>query len=111
MLLVTVHRRENFGRPLEQICHALSEVITAFEDLEILWPIHPNPNVSSIVRRQLGAVPRVHLIEPLSYAQFVVAMRRSYLILTYLGGIQEEAPHFTTADLRFPKTKRSVAKL
>jgi len=92
IILVTAHRRENFGGPLESICAALRQLAEMRHDVEIVYPVHPNPNVSEPVRRLLGDVPRIHLIEPLDYATFVTLMNRSDLIVTDSGGIQEEAP-------------------
>lgn len=91
MILVTGHRRESFGQGFENICLALRE-LAARDDVEILYPVHLNPNVQEPVRRILGDCPRVHLIEPLDYLPFVYLMKRCHLILTDSGGIQEEAP-------------------
>lgn len=91
LVLVTGHRRESFGGGFERICVALAE-IAARNDVEIVYPVHLNPNVQEPVRRILGNAPRVHLIEPLEYLPFVYLMERSYIILTDSGGIQEEAP-------------------
>jgi len=92
MLLVTAHRRENWGAPLREICLALRDLVTAFPDIEIVFPVHPNPRVREVVTSVLGSVPRVHLLPPLNYPEFVWLMARAYLILTDSGGIQEEAP-------------------
>jgi UDP-N-acetylglucosamine 2-epimerase len=92
IILVTVHRRENFGAPLDRICVALRQLAESRDDIAIVYPVHPNPNVTAPVHRILGGVPRIHLTEPLDYATFVRLMDRSYLILTDSGGIQEEAP-------------------
>ena len=92
LILVTAHRRENFGRPLEDICGAIRKLAEDYEDIQILYPVHPNPNVTGPVHRLLGGRERIHLCEPLSYRVFVAAMKRSYLILTDSGGVQEEAP-------------------
>jgi UDP-N-acetylglucosamine 2-epimerase (non-hydrolysing) len=92
LLLVTVHRRENLGAPLRNICRAVAALLAEFPDIEVLWPVHPNPNVSREVRAALGATPRAHLVEPLRYAAFVGALRQAHLILTDSGGVQEEAP-------------------
>ncbi|MEP7228560.1 MAG: UDP-N-acetylglucosamine 2-epimerase (non-hydrolyzing), partial [Gemmatimonadales bacterium] len=91
MILVTGHRRESFGEGFERICEAL-ERLAGREDVELVYPVHPNPNVKEIVERRLGGQPRIHLIEPQDYVPFVDLMRRSYLILTDSGGVQEEAP-------------------
>jgi UDP-N-acetylglucosamine 2-epimerase (non-hydrolysing) len=94
LILVTGHRRENFGTGFEQICHALADIALAYPDVEVLYPVHLNPNVQEPVRRILGRVglDNVHLIEPVDYLPFVYLMNRSYLIITDSGGVQEEAP-------------------
>lgn len=92
LILVTGHRRENFGNGFENICTALKEISLANPDVEILYPVHLNPNVQEPVHRLLSGCPSVHLIEPLDYLPFVYLMDRSYLIITDSGGVQEEAP-------------------
>ncbi|MBI4306370.1 MAG: UDP-N-acetyl glucosamine 2-epimerase, partial [Chloroflexi bacterium] len=93
ILLVTAHRRESFGKPLEQICLALQELATKYwASLDIVYPVHMNPNVAGPVQRILGDIPNVALVEPLDYASLVHVMKRAYLVLTDSGGIQEEAP-------------------
>ncbi|HCB1501293.1 UDP-N-acetylglucosamine 2-epimerase (non-hydrolysing) [Klebsiella oxytoca] len=92
MILVTGHRRESFGRGFEQICHALAEIAANNPDVQIVYPVHLNPNVSEPVNRILGHVDNVMLIEPQDYLPFVWLMNRAWLILTDSGGIQEEAP-------------------
>ena len=92
LILITGHRRENFGQGFENICNAILQLINKYQDIEIVYPVHLNPNVQDSVKRILGNVQRVHLIEPLDYAPFVHLMKKSYLILTDSGGIQEEAP-------------------
>ena len=94
LILVTGHRRENFGAGFENICQALARIAETFPDTEIVYPVHLNPNVQVPVRRILGAIPgnNVHLIDPLDYLPFVYLMDRSYLIISDSGGIQEEAP-------------------
>jgi UDP-N-acetylglucosamine 2-epimerase (non-hydrolysing) len=91
-ILVTGHRRESFGEGFENICNALREIAYSYEDVEIIYPVHLNPNVQEPVRRILNNTERVHLIPPLDYEPFVYLMSKSYLILTDSGGIQEEAP-------------------
>ena len=91
MILVTGHRRENFGLGFEEICTALKE-IAAEPDVQLVYPVHLNPQVQEPVRRILGESDNIHLIEPLDYMPFVYLMKRSHLILTDSGGIQEEAP-------------------
>jgi len=92
LVLVTGHRRENFGTGFEQICTALKEIAAAHADVEILYPVHLNPNVQEPVKRILGGLKNIHLIEPLDYLPFVYLMDRSSLIITDSGGVQEEAP-------------------
>ena len=92
MILGTGHRRESFGRGFEQICHALAEIAANNPDVQIVYPVHLNPNVSEPVNRILGHVENVMLIEPQDYLPFVWLMNRAWLILTDSGGIQEEAP-------------------
>ncbi len=93
LLLVTAHRRENFGQPLENICAALKELAER-GDVEIIYPVHLNPNVQEPVKRLLGNVPHVTLLPPLDYLPMVHLIKQSTLVLTDSGGIQEEAPTF-----------------
>lgn len=92
LILVTGHRRESFGDGFERICRALVEIVKSFPDVEVLYPVHLNPNVREPANRLLGEVERIHLIEPLDYLPFTYLMNRAHLILTDSGGIQEEAP-------------------
>lgn len=92
MILVTGHRRESFGDGFERICEAMVEISKKHSDIEILYPVHLNPNVQQPVNRLLSGISNIHLIEPQDYLPFVYLMMRSYLILTDSGGIQEEAP-------------------
>lgn len=92
LILVTGHRRESFGDGFERICQALMEVAQQHPDVDIVYPVHLNPNVREPVNRLLSGITNVHLIEPLDYLPFVSLMSRSYIILTDSGGIQEEAP-------------------
>ncbi|MEW5516133.1 UDP-N-acetylglucosamine 2-epimerase (non-hydrolyzing) [Pseudomonas asiatica] len=92
LLLVTGHRRENFGGGFERICQALVHTARQFPELDVVYPVHLNPNVREPVNRLLGDVRNIHLIEPLDYLPFVYLMTRAYVILTDSGGIQEEAP-------------------
>ena len=92
LVLVTGHRRENFGEGFENICQALARIAKNNADVQVVYPVHLNPQVQEPVRRLLGSVDNVHLIEPLDYLPFVYLMDRSTLILTDSGGIQEEAP-------------------
>ncbi|MBI5850608.1 MAG: UDP-N-acetylglucosamine 2-epimerase (non-hydrolyzing) [Planctomycetes bacterium] len=91
-ILVTAHRRESFGPPLDDVCNAVLEIVTAREDVEVVFPVHPNPNVRGTVDRVLSKHPRIHLMAPLDYADFVAAMASCHLVLTDSGGVQEEAP-------------------
>jgi UDP-N-acetylglucosamine 2-epimerase (non-hydrolysing) len=92
LILVTAHRRENFGEPLERICHAVLVLLERNPDVQVLYPVHPNPNVHDTAHRLLGTHSRVVLCEPLDYLPFIAAMKRAYLILSDSGGVQEEAP-------------------
>ncbi|MFC1453927.1 non-hydrolyzing UDP-N-acetylglucosamine 2-epimerase [Verrucomicrobiota bacterium] len=92
VILVTGHRRESFGKGFENICHAIREVADAFADIVFVYPMHLNPHVREPVKRILGIHPRIHLIEPLSYAPFVWLMDHAKIVLTDSGGVQEEAP-------------------
>lgn len=92
LILVTGHRRESFGPAFESICHALADVARDNEDVEIVYPVHLNPNVQLPVRRILSESDRVHLVDPVDYVAFVYLMMRSAFILTDSGGVQEEAP-------------------
>ena len=91
IVLVTGHRRESFGKPFENICLAL-KMIAENNDIEIVYPVHLNPNVRRPVLKILGNIPNIHLKEPLDYPSFVWLMNKSYIILTDSGGVQEEAP-------------------
>jgi len=92
MILVTGHRRENFGSGFQQICEALRIIALKQPDIQIVYPVHLNPNVREPVNRILSNLPNLHLTEPLDYQQFVHLMNQSTLILTDSGGVQEEAP-------------------
>jgi UDP-N-acetylglucosamine 2-epimerase (non-hydrolysing) len=92
VILVTGHRRESFGDGFEKICQALVNTAKEFPDVEIVYPVHLNPNVREPVNRLLAGIKNIHLIEPLDYLPFVYLMDRSYVILSDSGGIQEEAP-------------------
>ena len=91
LIVVTAHRRENFGDGLERICDGIAR-LSDRDDIEIAWPVHPNPNIGPVVRRTLGHRANVHLMQPVEYVPFVDLLRRAHLILTDSGGIQEEAP-------------------
>ena len=92
LILVTGHRRESFGKPFKNICYALRKIADSYENVQIIYPVHLNPNVRKPVFEILSSHPRIHLIEPLNYPYFIWLMNKSYLILTDSGGIQEEAP-------------------
>ncbi|MEO1958400.1 MAG: UDP-N-acetylglucosamine 2-epimerase (non-hydrolyzing) [Nautiliaceae bacterium] len=91
-ILVTGHRRENFGRGFLNICEALKEITLKHKDINIVYPVHLNPNVREPVNKILKGIENIRLIEPLNYLEFVYLMKKSYLILTDSGGVQEEAP-------------------
>jgi UDP-N-acetylglucosamine 2-epimerase len=92
IVLVTGHRRESFGEGFRNICEALLQLAELFSDLLIVYPVHLNPNVQSVVKRMLGGHPRIILTSPLSYKPFIYLMNKSHLILSDSGGIQEEGP-------------------
>ncbi len=93
IILVTAHRRENFGQPLENICMALNEIVAHYnQKVQIIYPVHLNPNVQSVVYRCLKNHQNITLVPPLSYLPLVKLMKHSYIVLTDSGGIQEEAP-------------------
>ncbi|ESZ70593.1 UDP-N-acetylglucosamine 2-epimerase [Mesorhizobium sp. L103C119B0] len=91
MILVTGHRRENFDGGIQRICTAL-KALSARRDVQIIYPVHPNPNVRSVVDAEIGTVPNIHLIDPQDYLPFLYLQKQSYLVLTDSGGVQEEAP-------------------
>jgi len=92
LVLITGHRRENFGDGFESICHAVSDLAQRFTEAHFVYPVHLNPNVREPVYRLLGAHRNIHLLEPLGYLPFVSMMNRATLVLTDSGGVQEEAP-------------------
>jgi UDP-N-acetylglucosamine 2-epimerase (non-hydrolysing) len=92
LVLVTSHRRENFGEPFRNICRALRTLAEQNADIQILYPVHPNPNVKDVAHEMLGHCSNIILCEPLDYAPFVAAMKKAYLIISDSGGVQEEAP-------------------
>ncbi len=91
-ILLTSHRRENFGKPLENICDSILELVQKNKDIEIVYPVHLNPNVRNTVFSKLQGIDRVKLIDPLDYAPFCALMKKAQIILTDSGGVQEEAP-------------------
>ena len=92
LVLVTSHRRENFGEPFRKICRALRTLAENNAEVQFLYPVHPNPNVKDVAHEFLAGLQNFTLCEPLDYAPFIAAMKRAYLILTDSGGVQEEAP-------------------
>jgi UDP-N-acetylglucosamine 2-epimerase (non-hydrolysing) len=94
MILVTSHRRESWGADLESICAAARDIVAAFDDVRVVFPVHLNPAVRDTVYAMLGGVPRIDLLPPVDYLEFIRLMDRAYLILTDSGGVQEEAPSF-----------------
>lgn len=94
LVLVTMHRRESFGSQLEEMCEALRELAYKHPNLQIVFPVHPNPNVTEVVNRVLSESKNVHLIQPLDYEFLVFLLMNSDLVITDSGGIQEEAPTF-----------------
>jgi UDP-N-acetylglucosamine 2-epimerase (non-hydrolysing) len=91
-ILMTMHRRESWGEPMLQVSEAVRDILLAFPDTQLLFPVHKNPIVRELVQKVFHGLPRVHLIEALDYYHFVQAMKASYLIISDSGGIQEEAP-------------------
>lgn len=91
-ILVTTHRRENLGKPMTEICSAINQLSTEDTQLSFILPMHPNPKVREVLKKNLSKNKQVCLIEPLDYPDFVLMMKKSYLILTDSGGVQEEAP-------------------
>lgn len=91
-ILVTAHRRENFQGPLLNICRGLRRIVDRFEDVEIVYPVHLNPNIRGPVHDLLSGHERIRLIEPLMYEDLVIAMDQAHMVMTDSGGIQEEAP-------------------
>ncbi|MDY5480930.1 MAG: UDP-N-acetylglucosamine 2-epimerase (non-hydrolyzing) [Veillonella caviae] len=92
IILVTTHRRENLGEPMRHVYQAIRQLLSDFDDIQVVFPVHKNPKVRQVVEEELGGVDRVTLIDPLDYEPFANLMAKSYLILTDSGGIQEEAP-------------------
>lgn len=92
IITLTAHRRENLGQPLEHICRAVLRIVNEYEDVEVVYPVHLNPAVQNTAHSILGGIDRIHLIEPVDVLDMHNLMRRSYLIMTDSGGLQEEAP-------------------
>lgn len=104
MLLVTGHRRESHGEGLKNICYALRDIVNREPEIEVVYSVHPNPNVRKPVHNILGEHERIHLVEPLDYLPFACLMRQAYVILTDSGGIQEEAPSLSKPVLVMRET-------
>lgn len=90
-VLITVHRRENFGEPLKEICVAIKDLASKYQDYSFIWPVHPNPNIRKYVEENLSNISNLFLLEPVSYGDLVCMIRDSAVILSDSGGIQEEA--------------------
>ena len=107
-ILVTTHRRENWGERMKEIYRALCDILDEFADVDIVFPVHKNPVVRKTVEEILGGHERVHLIEPLDYEPFAHLMNSSYLVMTDSGGLQEEAPSLgkPVLVLRIPPSAR-----
>ena len=91
-VLVTAHRRENFGEPIKNICNAIITLVEKNKDIQVIYPVHPNPNIKNVVYEMLNNKERIILTEPQDYAPFSTLMKKAYLIMTDSGGVQEEAP-------------------
>jgi UDP-N-acetylglucosamine 2-epimerase (non-hydrolysing) len=104
VILLTSHRRENFGEPMRNIFSACRHLVKTNPEVELIYPVHPNPNVQKMANEILHGVERVHLIEPLDYRPFVQLMNKCYLIMTDSGGVQEEAPTLGKPVLVLRKT-------
>ena len=91
-ILITCHRRENFGYGIQQICSAIKKLASKFSSIKFIYPIHLNPNIQKPVRENLNGISNIYLIDPLDYEPFIYLLKHSYIILTDSGGIQEEAP-------------------
>jgi len=92
IILITGHRRESFGGPFQDMCRAMKEIANSFDDVELVYPVHLNPNVRKPVKDILQGQKNIHLLEPLDYPRLIWLMEKSYIVLTDSGGIQEEAP-------------------
>lgn len=92
IIVITAHRRENFGEPLESICHAVLSLAAKHANVDFVYPVHPNPNVSNTVHRILSGKPNIRLVPPLDYFKFVALLKAAYMVLSDSGGVQEELP-------------------
>lgn len=99
IVLITAHRRESFGTEMDNIYNAIKTLALKYEDLVFVYPVHFNPNVKDLAKKVLGNIPNIELIEPINYLPFIHLMKKSYLILTDSGGLQEEAPFFNVPVL------------
>lgn len=110
LILVTAHRRENHGPPLESLCEGLRFLAAAYQDVQIVYAVHPNPKVREVVHQTLGQTERIHLVDPISYPEFIELMDQCHFLITDSGGIQEEAPTLNRPVLVFRKvTERTEA--
>ena len=91
-VLITAHRRENFGTPFIEICEAIATLAASHPAIDFIYPVHPNPNVKAVAHEKLGAIGNIHLLDPLPYTDFVLALKSATLVLSDSGGLQEEAP-------------------
>lgn len=111
LIIVTSHRRENYGKGIINICLALKEIATKNDNIQIIFPVHLNPKISNIVKKQLANIKNIYLVKPVDYFSFIYLMKSSFLIMTDSGGIQEEAPSFNKPLLVLRnETERPEAK-
>ncbi|MBL0331857.1 MAG: UDP-N-acetylglucosamine 2-epimerase (non-hydrolyzing) [Chlorobi bacterium] len=94
IILITVHRNENFGIPMKNILNSINEIVNKYEDFKIIFPVHPNPKVKQAIKKYLKPYERIILKEPMNYIEFINLLSQSFLVMTDSGGIQEEAPAF-----------------
>lgn len=92
VILMTAHRRENFGEPMMQVFRAVKRILNELPDVEVIYPVHPNPNVRTMAHTMLGGLPRIHLVDPMNYEALVACLKACTVVLTDSGGLQEEAP-------------------
>lgn len=110
LILMTAHRRENFGPAFRDVCQGARDLVDAVPDTELIYAVHPNPNIGDVAREVMGGHPRIQLVEPMDHVTFVAAMDRSTIIITDSGGIQEEAPSLGKPVLVFrDETERPEA--
>ncbi|HBG83013.1 MAG TPA: UDP-N-acetylglucosamine 2-epimerase (non-hydrolyzing), partial [Acinetobacter radioresistens] len=94
LVLITAHRRENFGQGIQNICQAIHELCQRYPELHFAWPVHLNPHVHTVAHQEFAQHPQVHLLSPLDYPDLLAILQASYLIMTDSGGIQEESPTY-----------------